>query len=147
MQLLENNFENGAIQQLPPNARDLAEHLLTITPLEKLLTMQQEDKPDKRLLSEFNVPKKHWIDILNATILAKTTYFVVNPNFSADEILYLMKAACLSINRPLNVYSVKDVIEMSQEDYPIFTNWLTKLAKQLKNKTKQNQNITNKSTR
>ena len=135
MQLLENNFENAAIQQLPPNARDLAEHLLTVTPLEKLLLLQQEETPDNKLLTEFNVPEKHWLETINATLLAKTTYFVINPKFTADEVLYLMKIACLSINRPLSIYSVKDVIEMSHDEYPVFTPWLKELARLLKSKT------------
>ena len=136
MQLLENKFENAGLLKLPPNARDIAEHLLTITPLDKLLSMQTAGLPDNSLLREHKVSVKHWQDIINAVILAKTTYFVINPSFNKEEILYLMKAACLSINRPLNVYSVKEILEMSRAEYPIFSIWLSELAQLLKRKTR-----------
>ena len=90
--------------------------------------------PDKDLLHRHHVPESFWEEILNATLLAKATYFLTNPNFTKEELLYLMKAACSSIKLPLNAYSVKEVIEMSQEDYPIFSDWLTHFAKQLKQK-------------
>lgn len=136
MQLLENKFEDAGLLALPPNARDVAEHLLTIMPLDKLLIMQDENKPNHQLLQENKVPTKQWQDILNAVILAKTTYFVINPSFSKQEVLFLMKAACLSINRPLNVYSVKEVLEMSRTEYPIFSIWLSELTQLLKRKTR-----------
>ena len=134
MQLLENKYEKAGLLLLPPNARDVAEHLLTVMPLEKLLQMQQENQPDINLLKDFNVPKTLWLDILNATLLAKSTYFIINPKLCTEEIMYLMKVACNSIDRPLNIYSIKEVIEMSRDDYPIFTEWLAELGRLLKSK-------------
>ena len=136
MELIENKYETAGLLMLPPHARDVAEHLLTITPLDKLLTMQQNLEPDRQLLKRFNAPEALWKDIVNATLLAKATYFFINPDFSKEELLYLMKAACLGVDRSLSVYSVKDVIEMSTEDYPVLTDWLTQMAMQLKNVTK-----------
>ncbi|WP_029406507.1 hypothetical protein [Thiomicrorhabdus sp. Milos-T2] len=134
MHLLENKYETAGLLKLPPHARDIAEHLLTLTPLNQLLLMQQANDPDTALLNEHHVPITLWPDILNATLLAKTTYFLPNPNFNKEELLYLMKAACSSIGLPLNVYSVKEVIEMSAEEYPVFSEWLNTFAKQLKKK-------------
>ncbi len=136
MQLIENKYESAGLLKLPPHARDVAEHLLTVTPLDQLLTLRQAENPDEALLRDFNAPARLWNDILDATLLAKTTYFLSNPNFTKEELLYLMKIACSSIKRPLNIYSVKEVIEMSKEDYPVFAEWLTQFAKQLKSLTK-----------
>ena len=134
MHLIENKYETAGLLKLPPHARDIAEHLLTITPLHELLLIWKDGTPNKDLLHQHHVPESFWGEILNATLLAKTTYFLPNPNFTKEELLYLMKAACSSIKRPLNTYSVKEVIEMSQEDYPVFSSWLTNFAKQLKQK-------------
>lgn len=135
MELLDHNFEKAGLLSLPPHARDVAEHLLEISALDQLISMQQENRADVNLLQSFNAPETLWLEIINAALLAKTTNFVQNPKFSKEELLYLMKVGCSSINRPLNVYSVKEVIEMSSEDYPIFARWLAKLAKQLKTLT------------
>ncbi len=132
MELLDHNFEKAALLSLPPHARDVAEHLLEVSALDQLITMQQNNKPDYKLLQSFNAPYKIWLDIVNAALLAKSTNFILNPDFSKEELLYLMKVGCSSINRPLNVYSIKEVVEMSHEDYPIFCNWLTQMVKQLK---------------
>jgi|ACQI01.1.fsa_nt_gi hypothetical protein len=132
MHLIENKYETAGLLKLPPNARDVAEHLLAVVPLDELLKMQKDSEPDQSLLQRFNAPEALWSQIISATILAKTTYFYINPMFSKDETIYLMKIACNSIERPLSVYSVREVIDMSAEDYPIFTRWLSKLATHLK---------------
>ncbi|BCN92324.1 hypothetical protein THMIRHAM_01090 [Thiomicrorhabdus immobilis] len=134
MHLIENKYETAGLLKLPPHARDIAEHLLTLTPLNELLLMWQADEPNQDLLHEHRVPEKLWPEIINATLLAKTTYFLPNPNFTKEELLYLMKAACSSIGLPLNLYSVKEVIEMSREEYPIFSEWLKTFANLLKQK-------------
>ena len=136
MNLIENKYETAGLWKLPPHARDVAEELLTVTPLDELLVIWQEQKPDHKLLQRFHAPVTLWPDILNATLLAKTTYFILNPDFTRQELLYLMKIACASVNRPLDTYSIKEVIEMSQEDYPIFVDWLTEFASQLKQLSK-----------
>lgn len=135
MHLLENRFENAGLMRLAPNARDVAEQLLILQSLESLLTMLQENQADKALLAECHVADTHWPDIVKAALLAKTTYFVINPDFSTEEILFLMKAACISIDRPLEAYTIKEIIKMSQTDYPIFSQWLSDLAQLLKAKT------------
>ncbi len=132
MQLIENKYETALLLQLPPNARDIAEYLLTVKPLGVLLTMWQENIPDVDLLSQHHVASTLWEAILKATILAKITYFFENPNFNEAEILYLLKAACASAGMPLKAYSLGEVIEMSQKEMPIFHQWLVGFARLLK---------------
>jgi len=134
MHLIENKYENAGLLKLPPNARDVADQLLTTTPLSELLLMLEAQSPNLEQLDQHNVPEALWDDILKATLLAKTTYFLPNEMFSKEEILYLIKAACLSINLPLHIYSIKDVIDMSQEEYPVFTDWLKGFTKDLRDK-------------
>ncbi len=133
MELIENKYEMAGLMMLPPHARDVADHLLTVTPLNKLMEMREQNQPDTNLLKQFNAPAKLWLEILNAALLAKTTYFLDNPYFTEEELLFLIKTACSSINMPLEVYSIKDVLEMSAEDYPVFCDWLKELTKHLKN--------------
>ena len=135
MHLIENKYETAGLLNLPPHARDIAEHLLTVTPLSDLLVLWQAKEPNRELLRLHKVPESFWNEILDATLLAKTTYFLPNEKFTKEEITYLMKAACESIQLPLNAYSVKDVIKMSKEDYPVFNEWLITFAKQLKEKS------------
>ena len=132
MQLIENNYENALLLKLPPNARDIAEHLLTLKPLHELLIMWQESTPDIELLSEHRVASHHWEAIIKATLLAKTTYFFENPNFSKDEILYLLKIACASADLPLKAYNLAEVMDLSKDEMPIFHQWLKRFAELLK---------------
>ena len=132
MQLIENKYETALLLQLAPNARDIAEYLLTVKPLDVLLTMWQENVPDVDLLTQHHVASKHWEGILKAAILAKITYFFENPNFSEEEILYLLKAACACAALPLKAYSLGEVIEMSKNEMPIFHQWLVGFARLLK---------------
>lgn len=132
MQLFENRYENALLLKLPPKARDLAENLLALKPLNELLELSQKNKPDTELLATHGVPHEYWQPILNATILAKTTSFLANSNFNQEEVLYLIKAATASAGMPLNKYTLRDVIELSKADLPILNLWLKEFAKLLK---------------
>jgi len=134
MHLIENKYETAALLKLPPNARDIAEELLTKTALNELLIMWQSKEPNINLLTHHKVPASLWSEVIDATLLAKTTYFLPNEKLSKEEILYLIKVACHSINKPLNAYTIKDVIELSREEYPVLSQWLTDFAKLLKQK-------------
>lgn len=135
MHLIENKYETAGLLLLPPHARDIAQHLLTVTPLSELLLMWQNQKPNHELLIRHKVPVEFWEKIIDATLLAKVTYFLPNSTFNRDEVLYLIKAGCLAIKMPLDTYSVKEVIDAKSEDYPVFINWLKQLAKLLQKQT------------
>ena len=135
MHLIENTYETAGLLLLPPHARDIAQHLLTVTPLSELLLMWQNQKPNHELLIRHKVPVEFWEKIIDATLLAKTTYFLPNKTFNRDEVLYLIKAGCLAIKMPLDTYSVKDVIDAKSEDYPIFADWLKQFTKLLQKQT------------
>ncbi len=132
MQLIENNYENALLLRLPPNARDISEHFLTFKPLHLLLMMWQENTPDLELLSEHRVASEHWEAILKAALLAKTTYFFENSNFSKEETLYLLKIACSSADLPLKAYNLAEVMDLSKDEMPILHNWLKRFAQLLK---------------
>ena len=135
MHLIENKYETAGLLLLPPHARDIAQHLLTVTPLSELLLMWQNQKPNHELLIRHKVPVEFWEKIIDATLLAKVTYFLPNSTFNRDEVLYLIKAGCLAIKMPLDTYSVKDVIDAKSEDYPIFADWLKQFTKLLQKQT------------
>lgn len=133
MQLLENKYEKTLLLQLSPKARDVAEGLLNSLSLAELLSMWQKNIPDETLLNEHQVPNKEWYAILNATILAKTTYFLANPRFTKAEILYLIKAACGSAGLSLTKHSLKEAIQLSQSNFPVLHEWLLEFSLLLKN--------------
>ena len=133
MQLLENTYEKTLLLQLSPRARDLAEELLNALSLAELLSMWQKNIPDEALLNEHQVPNTEWYAILNATILAKTTYFLANPRFTKAETLYLIKAACASAGFPLTKHALKEVTQLSQPNFPVLHEWLLEFSLLLKN--------------
>jgi len=134
MHLIENNYEKTALLQLAPHARDVAEQILTVTPLNELLQLWLSKEPDTTLLTLHKVPIGMWSEIVDAALLAKVTYFLPNERFDKEEVLYLIKIACLSINKPLSAFTIKEVIELTKEDYPVFSHWLTDFAFLLKQK-------------
>jgi len=132
MQLLENRYEKALLLQLPPKARDIAENWLAQKPLNELLELSQKNKPNTELLEAYDVPDEYWQPIINATVLAKTTYFLANSNFSQEEILYLIKSATASAGMPLGEYTLGEVIKLSKADLPILNLWLMEFAQLLK---------------
>jgi len=128
MQLLENRYEKALLLQLPPKARDVAEVLLNTLSLAELLSMWQQNTPDKMLLNEHQVPHKEWYAILNATVLAKSTYFLANAQFTKEEALYLIKAACGSAGLSLTKHSLKEAVQLSLSDFPVLHEWLLEFS-------------------
>ncbi|QCU89210.1 hypothetical protein [Thiomicrorhabdus sediminis] len=127
MHLVENKYETAGLQALAPNARDIAEHLLTVTPLSELVLMVQQPSPRFELLIEHKVNADLWPAIVKAALLAKATYFLPNRNFNKDEISYLMKAAALAVDMPLDIYSVKDIVQLHHSHYPVLVDWLKQM--------------------
>ncbi len=124
MQSLEDRYEKTLLLKLSPKARDVAVTLLKTKSLAELLTMWQENTIDALLLGEFQVSEEHSYAILNAAILAKTTCFLANPNFTQEETLYLIKAASASAGLSLKKHALKDVIQLSRVDFPVLHEWL-----------------------
>lgn len=131
MQLMENDYEQKLLQALPPHARDVADDLLNATSLRSLLSMLEANTPDKNLLSPKNVPSGLWLPILNATLLAKCTYFLPNDRFSSEELLFLMRTACMSAGYPLGEYQLREILSLTKNDMPIFHHWLIQFTQKL----------------
>lgn len=134
MHLIENEFEQKLLHELPPHARDIGLDLVSTRSLGELLVMLGENQVDKELLSVKRVPSSLWEPILRAALLAKTTYFLPNPELSREEILFLIKAACMSAGYPLSEYSLADLIELTEDEMPVFHRWLLQLTKNLQEK-------------
>ncbi|MPQ77181.1 hypothetical protein [Hydrogenovibrio sp. JE_KL2] len=125
MELLENDYEQTLLQALPPNARDLALELLSTYSLGQILALREKTEPDKELLATKHVSDRYWLPLINAAILAKSTYFLPNPKFSQDEIFYLIKAACSSINYPIKQATLKELMEFTQaKEMHVLSKWL-----------------------
>ncbi len=132
MHPLEQKYEQTLLLQLPPQNRDIANRLLEQYSLAELLSMWQQYPPEQALLDTHNTSENDWYPILTAAILAKTTCFIENPHFTQPERLYLIKAACGSAGLPLTKYSLKEVIHLSQNRFPVLHEWLLRLSNQLK---------------
>ncbi len=132
MPLIENQFEQTLLQELPPHARDIALDFMGTYSLGELLMALQTNEPDKELLQRKKVPSSYWEPILKATLLAKCTYFIPNPEFRQEERLFLIKAACMSADYPLSSFSLAEVIEISHQKMPVLHQWLKRLTEDLK---------------
>lgn len=129
MELLENDYEQKLLMALPPNARDIALGLLSTKSLGELLSLRESQQPDKNLLASKKVAERYWFDILNAATLAKSTYFLPNPSFTQEEIFFLIKAACSSINYPIKQATLVDLMDFTlKKDMPILHEWLQKFS-------------------
>lgn len=132
MQSLDDQYEKTLLLKLPLKARDIAEELLKTKSLAELLTMWQQNTINIDLLDEFQVTHENTYPILNAAILAKTTYFLANPNLTQQEILYLIKAASASAGISLKKYDLKEIIQLSRIDFPVLHEWLLDFSRLLK---------------
>lgn len=139
MQLTEQTYEKQALLDLPPNARDLAEELLSRESLTQLLSLQAQKHPPEfgqKQLAEHHVHLRYWLPILQATLLAKATSFVPSKEMTQAQILYLTKLACANAGFPLGLYSLADVIEMSKNSMTALSEWLTNMRNLLLDKKK-----------
>lgn len=129
--MIENDYEDKKLLDLPPNARDIALDFLGTRSLGQLLRMLHQNDPNMKILSEKHVAKNLWKPILEATILAKTTYFIPNPSFDQEQMSFLLKSACLAAGYPLSVYSLAEVLQITRKEMPIFHEWLSDFAEEL----------------
>lgn len=138
MHLLENSFERKLLNDLPPNARDIAEEFLATKSLGDLLLLLKKDTPDTKTLEEKKVREHFWLPIIKAAILAKTTYLLPNQQLTREEILFLIKAICLSIDYPSQEIVLKDMIEYAKKKEMTTLNlWLSQFSKLLVEKSKE----------
>ena len=126
MKPIENTFEEEPILALPPLAQRVAYDLFSTWSLPQLMEAWVEDKRPDDLLKMHNCPPRFWSDILSATFVAKTTYFLPNPDFQPKQISYLISLACAHLGYPLNEYSLAEVLGVSRVKYPVFHEWLRK---------------------
>lgn len=139
MQLIEKTYEKKALLDLPPNVRDLAEDLLSRYSLAQLLSLQAQKEPpefEKTLLKEYNTLSRYWLPVLQATLLAKATYFLPNQEMNQNQILYLIKLACTNAGYPLGIYSLADIIEITKNDMRVLSEWLKHMGNLLLDKKK-----------
>ena len=129
MNLIENDFETALMQELPPNARDLAEHLFSTYSLQKLLKMIYETGISEGDLKYHHIPSKLGPSILNAALLAKITYFLPNAKMTKAECEYLITLACAAAGYPLKDYNIKEVLTAIQSQMPVLFKWLLTFQK------------------
>lgn len=129
--MIENDYEDTLLLELPPHARDIALDFLSTRSLGQLLRMLHQNEPITAILSKKRVMKSLWKPILKAAVLAKTTYFIPNPEFSQKQMLFLLKSACLAADYPLSVYSLPEVMQITEKKMPIFHEWLSTFAEEL----------------
>lgn len=129
MHLIENNFEKKLLLDLPPHARDIAEEFLSEKSLGDLMRLIEVNTPDSYILNAKKVPELYWQDILKAALLAKTTYFFPNEKLSREEMLFLIKVICLSLDIPRQDIALKDIIELAKrEEMYVLSGWLNELS-------------------
>jgi len=137
MALSEKKYERHLLQELPPNARDVAEFLFSNKPLLFFLKQQATAKVDHALLEQSKVSPKLWPEIIQAALLAKITYFEPNPNLTAEQLEFLMEKACDLVNMPMQQLSVEQIIELTHNNMTWFAKWLHQMSAQRKKLTQR----------
>lgn len=129
MNLIENDYEKALMFQLSPNARDLAEYLFSTYSLKRLLEMLYKKGISEQDLKHHHLSESMTPQILYATLLAKTTYFLPNPKMKKEECGYLITLACAVAGYSLKEYTLTEIIIASQKEMPIFSQWLVDFEK------------------
>lgn len=124
----DGDYEFSLRDMLPGNARDLVMHLFTTASLAQMLQLWQSQEVDKFLLNKYRVNTSDWQPALQAAIIAKLSYLRIDDNYSIHEMVYLMKAACTVLGKPLTEYNLNEVINGQYAQTPKLSLWLMKLA-------------------
>lgn len=123
-------YEDRLIRQLPPNAQHVAEMMLSRMSLAELLRMSDTGDMDLFLMTQHNVSKELWPDILRAVTLAKVTYFEPSDLLDQAKVLLLVKLAVESAGFSLAT-PLPQVVASVKKDYPRLTRWLVAMAQLL----------------
>ena len=106
---------------LPFSVREAATDLIRYASLKDMLEIRQEG-PTEFLQSRFNLNQEQWLQVVNAVIMTKVSYFQVELHFPNRYIDKLIEIACyahgMSSNDPIELY------QSVLSDHPNFAAWI-----------------------
>ncbi|WP_157760800.1 hypothetical protein [Hydrogenovibrio halophilus] len=121
---MNHEFEANFLDELPPVTREAAASLLQFYRLRQLMDMRQFG-PDKRMSEDFDLTPSQWNQVLDAVILTKVSYFVIDTSMPPKYIKKLLDIAGWALEEPeTNLQQMK---RLTQRNYPFFYDWLKKV--------------------
>lgn len=113
---------------LPISVREAATDLIRYSSLKDMVTYRLEG-PSEFLTSRFRLSQEQWLQVLNAVILTKISYFKIEIHFPNRYIDKLIEIACFARGLPSN--NPIDLYQSVLSEHPNFANWV-KTAIQIK---------------
>ena len=127
---------------LPISVRDAGLELIRLYTLEQMLELRVNGVSDF-LRNRFKLNEDQWLNVLNAVIITKVSYFQIELHFPNRYIDKLIEIACFA-----NAMPTKDPIELYNSmltNHPQFSEWI-KNAIQVKQQNLRFQNNLSTST-
>lgn len=129
--MIQHRFERSLLNLLPPNARKVADNLLTEYCLMGLLRLYEDGFIEKNLLQQHQVDERLWADILQASLLAKLTYFEASDLLTREQVYFLIETALKVLFYEVN-YPLAQVFVETKRQHPFFARWLVAMAKRVR---------------
>ncbi|QBZ83894.1 hypothetical protein GHNINEIG_01962 [Hydrogenovibrio crunogenus] len=115
------SVEAGFLDALPNSLRPAAADLLHYYRLSQLIIMRKEGVDDD-LKKRFDLKTMHWLQVLDAVILTKVSYFDVTTQMTPKHINKLLEITAFALHEPDATLS--ELIKRVEKDYVFFADWL-----------------------
>lgn len=116
--------ESGFMDALPISLRDASVDVLQNYRLKQLIEMKKMG-PNDYLKEHFpQIKLMQWIQIFDAVILTKVSYFTIDTSFPIAYIDKLIEIIIFSFNRQQS--NIRVIYTQCQKDYPYFADWIKK---------------------
>lgn len=115
------SVEAGFLDALPNSLRPAAADLLHYYRLSQLIMMRKEGVDDD-LKKRFDLKTMHWLQVLDAVILTKVSYFDVTTQMTPKHINKLLEITAFALHEPDATLS--ELIKRVEKDYVFFADWL-----------------------
>lgn len=106
---------------LPISVRDAGLELIRFSGLKDLLEMRLNG-PNEFMRTNFDLDENQWVEVLDAVILTKISYFTIELNFPNRYIDKLIEIACFAYG-----FKSEDPVTLYQStlpDHPQFASWI-----------------------
>lgn len=113
--------EAGFLDALPNSYRDAAADLLHFYRLSQLLDMRLNGVYTE-VAKRFDLKEIQWMEVLDAVILTKVSYFDVSMQMSPKQINKLIEIAAFALHHP--GANLSELYQLVAKDYRFFADWL-----------------------
>lgn len=121
----KDSLATSFLDNLPVSHRNAAMEIFNFSSLKDMLVIRLEG-PDEVLTKRFSFKPEEWIELLNAVILTKLSYFKVRfgfPNLYLNRLLEI-SSFCLGCSNS-DATTMASIVE---REHPVFAEWLKQVA-------------------